>query len=216
MSRPTTLALLALPLCLAALPGPARAQEVPLPPPPPPLDTGYATMPAPLAPAPQPEEAPEPEKRTGFSLKIALGGTYRNLYGIHFGGGDLALSLGGQTKGAAFYADLSAFVGSTISGLTTSDLMIGFRAEGRILSRLRIGGGATISLLVIKRITSDSSIFDFTLGPALHVSFDVVQFEDSALYVIAKGGFGWLVLSNSHNSGLPLMGNGTVGMGFRY
>lgn len=213
MRGPTSLGLAT---ALALLPCAALAQVVPLPPPPPPhIDPGYATLPP--APPPEAPEPAEPQQRTGFSLKIAAGGTYRNLYGIHFGGGDLALSLGGQTKGAAFYADLALFVGSTASGLTTSDIMVGFRAEGRILSRLRVGGGATLSLLVVKRITSDSSIFDFTAGPALHVSFDLVQWEEgSALYVVGKGGFGWLVLSNSHNSGLPLMANGTVGLGFRY
>ncbi|MGC4122975.1 MAG: hypothetical protein QM765_52080 [Myxococcales bacterium] len=172
---------------------------------------GYATLPP-----PPPPEAPAPQRSTGFSLKFALGGTYRNLYGIHFGGGDLALDLGGQTKGAAFYFDLALFVGSTASGLTTSDVMLGFRAEGRIGSRLRIGGGASVSVLIVRRITTESAILDFTVGPALHASFDVVQWEDSALYVGAKGGFGWLVMASDHNSGTPLMANATVGLGFRY
>ncbi|HEY3450197.1 MAG TPA: hypothetical protein VGK67_27835 [Myxococcales bacterium] len=223
MSRPTPLAApfaLALAVGLAWLPAAATAQYVPdplPPPPPPPIDvtTGYSPLPPTLPPSPAPL-TPAPERRTGFSLKMGLGGTYRNLYGIHFGGGDLALSLGSQTKGAAFYSDLALFVGSTASGLTTSDIMVGFRAEGRIGARLRIGGGASFSLLIIRRITNESTIFDFTVGPAVHATFDLAQWDDAALYVGLKGGFGWLALASNENSGMPLMGNATLGLGFRY
>ncbi len=217
MSRTIPLAsALARALGRAAGPATTAAQAVPdpLPPPPPPplhVTTGHAPPPPPPA-----AEAPVHEPRTGFSVKLSLGGTYRNLYGIHLGGGDLELSLGGQTRGAAFYADIDVFLGSTVSGLTTSDVMIGFRAEGRIGSRLRIGGGASVSLLIVRRITTESAIFDFTLGPALHASFDVVQWEDTALYVGLRGGIGWLVFASGRNSGIPLMGNATAALGFRY
>ena len=200
-------------LCLAAPSFAQTFEPTPLPlPPPPPIETTVT----PAVPAPPPPQEAPPEKRSGFSLKLSLGGTYRVLYGIHFGGGDLALSLGGQTKAAAFYAHLALFLGSTAFGLTTSDIQIGFAAEARVGQRFRVGGGAGFSLLMIRRITSQSTIFDFTVGPAIQSSYDLVQWEDSAFYVALRLAMEWLVLANENNNGIPLMGLATLGGGFRY
>lgn len=196
-------------LCLSV---PAFAQsDAPPPPPPPPV---VIAQPLPPPPPPPPLE-PEPRRKGGFSAKLSLGGTYRLLYGISFGGADLGISLGGQTPRAAFYANLGVFLGSTLSGLTTSDVQVGFTAEGLIGERLRLGGGAQISLLLIRRITNESTIFDFTVGPVLLASFDLVRWDDAAFFVGLRGGAGWLVMANDDNSGVPFMGHASLNLGFR-
>lgn len=180
----------------------AAAQTEVLPPPPPPM---VLPPPPPVLVAP----APQPERRTGFSVKVGLAGTYRNLYGIHFGGGDLSLSLGGQTRGAAFYADLGAFLGRTAFGLSTTDYQLGFSMEGRVGNRFRLGGGAILSVLSIQRVTESYTISTLTLGPQLHGSFDLVRWDDSALFVGLKGRLQWFGSSS-------LMGAASLGLGFRY
>ena len=225
-AHPLAVLPLSLILFLAASTSFAQNGEA-LPPPPPPVDaSGYTSLPPPPPPpvgvaptpatAPSAEPEPAKERKTGFSFKMSLAGSYRILYGIHFGGGDLALALGGQTKGAAFYANLQLFLGSTAFGLTTSDLQIAFAAEGRIGDRFRVGGGAGFSLLMIRRITREDTIFDFTVGPQLHSTFDLVQWDDAALFLQLKLGFEWLVMANDGNAGIPLMGAAMLGIGFRY
>lgn len=161
-----------------------------------------------------PEPDPTPALRTGFSTKLSLAGTYRLLYGISFMGGDLGASLGGQTRKAAFYANASLFLGSTVFGLTTTDIQVGFAAEGR-LGRFRVGGGVQFALLIIRRITSDSEIFDFTFGPLVQASYDLAQWDDGAFFVGLKVGADWLWLANDSNPGVPLMAHFTTGVGVR-
>jgi hypothetical protein len=94
--------------------------------------------------------------------------------------------------------------------------MIGFRAEGRIGSRLRMRRRRQREPAHRPAHHHRERHLRLHLGPALHASFDVVQWEDTALYVGLRGGIGWLVFASGRNSGIPLMGNATAALGFRY
>jgi hypothetical protein len=197
------------------------AQYAPLPPQPVPAPTLAPPPPPPpvqeAPPAPAPEAPPASDSHSGFSARLSLGGTYRNLYGIHFGGGDATVLLGGQTKKhVGFYADIEGFLGTTKFGLTTSNFQLGFITEGEI-GRLRIGGGVLFGWLIVRRITTDGTMFDFTVGPSLQGSFDIVRFEGHGFFVFAKGGLDWLVFAtNSRNTGTPVMARVSAGLGIRY
>jgi len=190
------------------------APPPPLPPPPPPIQD-VAAPPLPREEAPPPTSSSD--EHAGFSARIGVGGTYRSLYGITFGGAELDVMIGGQTrKHIGFYLDLGGFVGATEFGLVTSNLQLGFYTEGEI-GRLRLGGGILFGGLLIRRVTNDSTIFDFTVGPALQGSFDIVRWDGHGFYVFAKAGVDWLVMAtNDSNTGTPLMGRLTGGLGVRY
>ena len=201
----------------APLPAQQPPAAVPAPPPPP-QPPPAATLPPPLPlPPPPVQEAPvEDAGRSGFSVRLSLGGTYRNLYGIHFGGGDAAILLGGQKNHVGFFADLEGFLGMTASGLLTSNFQVGFIVEGEI-GRLRIGGGVLLGWLFIRRITTDGYLFDFTVGPALHGSYDLIRWDGHGFYVFARAAADWLLFAtNTLNTGTPLMPRVSAGLGIRY
>jgi hypothetical protein len=177
-----------------------------------------------IAPVPANPETPPPrvegnEFRSRLSIKLQAGATYRWLYDISFGGAQLALLVGAERKSGAFYGEFETFIGSSRYGLLTSEVLLGFQAEAR-LGRFRLGGGIQQGFLLIRRVTDESIMWNFVIGPSIQGSFDVVRFGDmdeKALFIGCKGGIDWVVGSpTSSSTAIPLMLHVTAQLGVSF
>ena len=96
----------------------------------------------------------------------------------------------------------------------TSQLRWGAAFEGHV-DCFRFGGGPMFGTLIVRRITRDTSLEDFTFGAELHLTFDVLRLGDHALYVGARGNFDFLLFAISSNAGTPVMTELSLLLGFR-
>ncbi len=196
---------LLLALLLAAAPVLDAGAEEPIAPPPDPA-VPVASLPV--------EPAPAPPSRSRFSAKLFAGPSLRQLYGIGFYGADFGVGLGADLGSFGVHGVLEGFAGSTTFGLLTGQFRWGVTFEGRV-DRLRFGGGPMFGSMWVRRITRGTSIQDFTFGPTLHLTVDIVRFGEHALYAGARGEIDFLLFATSGNAGTPLMGELTLLLGLR-
>jgi hypothetical protein len=154
-------------------PPPAVAPANPAPPP------ASAAPPAPPPPA-------DPNKwATVVGARFDGGYAIRNLFDIPIRGADIGAAIGGQPlEHGAFWGVTRVMIGSTESGLSFWHVHMG--AEGEVVfDRFRIGGGAGLYLLGIRRATAEQTIR--TWGPEVraHVRFDAIQADGFAIFVRA-------------------------------
>jgi hypothetical protein len=142
------------------------------------------------------------------------GPSLRELYGIAFFGGDFGVAFGGDWSNFGLRGVVEGFAGTTTFGLLTGQLRWGVTTEGRI-DRFRFGGGLTPGFLFVRRITKSTTLTDFTLGPELHFSVDVVRWNEHALYLAIRGNLDFLMLAIGSNAGTPIMGELSVLLGIR-
>ena len=109
---------------------------------------------------------------------------------------------------------VEGFVGSSAFGLLTGQLRYGVSFEGHF-DRLRFGGGPMFGTMWVRRITRGNNIQDFTVGPSLHLTVDLVRFGERAFYAGARGEIDFLLFATSQNTGVPLMGELLLFLGVR-
>jgi hypothetical protein len=134
----------------------------------------------PAAPTPFARAAPPPAN--GFSLKVALGGDYRDLFGIPIYGGDARLALGGQIGAFAAYGAASLTLGKTQYGLGTTIIQLGGSIERRF-DRVALGLVLTPSYLRVNRVTANAAFDSLGVGAAPFVSVDLVSSGGHTLYL---------------------------------
>lgn len=205
---------IALSLLLAATPGTAGSQPVPAPAPAPAPTTGYH--------APQPRYAPSyyapppPPSTSRYSTELYAGFDVRGLYGTGFYGARIGVAPGADLEHVAIHAALEGFFGSTASGLATGQFRVAPEFLGR-WGRVRFGGGPATSFFFIRRATNGHSMWDWSLGLALKLSVDVIQFDERrALYLALTGGIDGFLFSIGKNAGSPALYSGALLVGSRF
>ncbi len=148
------------------------------PPPPPP----------PPPPAPPPPDSWAPRAPRLVSGAVEAGVAWQSLYLNTFVGGSLDglltvdlgdLSVGGTMELVESWTD---------DGLASFALRAGVVVERRI-DRLRLGGGARLGGIEVRRATDDTALSAVTAGVFGRLSFDVARFgsKRGAVYLVAKG-----------------------------
>jgi hypothetical protein len=127
-----------------------------------------------------------PGNPSQFSLKLAAGADYRNLFGVPIYGGDGSVSLGTSTGVFAAYGTLGVMSGSTQYGLHTSMYRLGFSMEIRT-HRFSFGCEIRPSYLNIERVTNSSAgnLGSLGFGFALYIAFDVAAWREHAVFLAA-------------------------------
>jgi hypothetical protein len=147
--------------------------------------------PAPAAPAPV-------ESR--LSLKVALGGDYRTMYGVPIYGGDARASIGADMGPYAFYGTAGLTLGTTQYGLATTIIEVGCSFERRF-DRFTVGALLRPSYLRFAKVTTTGGLDSLGIGIAPFVAFDLISSEGHTLllagsvnldeYLEASSSFAW-------------------------
>jgi len=133
---------------------------------------------APGAPAATPAES-------HFSLKVALGGDYRSMYGVPIYGGDAHLALGVDMGVVAVYGTAGFTIGTTQYGLGTTIYEVGGSIERRV-DRFTFGLLFRPSYLRIERVTTSGALDSLGVGLAPFVGFDLIASEGHVLFLAAS------------------------------
>jgi len=151
------------------------------------LGTGRAGADDPAPPPPPVTRPAAPLVRENqFSLKVALGGDYRSLYGIPIYGGDAHVSLGPQMGGRfAAYGTAGITFASTRYGLGTTIIELGGSVERRF-DRLALGVLVQPTYLRVNRITTSGAFDSVGVGAAPFLSVDILSSEGHSLFVAAS------------------------------
>jgi hypothetical protein len=176
------------------VPSGAATQPRPAPPPPPPPQP-VVVAPPPSAtvttqPPPPPKPPPEEPDVDAFhaSLKLEAGGALKKLDAFGVTLFDLRLGFGAENKWMGHYGSLGFTWGETSQHLRTYDLMLGYGLDFRI-SIVRLGVGAELGYLWVRRASVDSRMFALGIGAWGHAGIDIVQFgpnERFGFYVDAR------------------------------
>lgn len=203
-------------LLVTAAPASARSRPVPAPvppPAPPSAPTGYYAPTPHYAPS---YYAPPPRSTSRYSTELYTGFDVRGLYGTGFYGARIGIAPGVDLEHVAIHAALEGFFGSTASGLATGQFRIAPEFLGT-WGRVRFGGGPATSFFFIRRATNGHSMWDWSLGLALKLSVDVIQFDERrALYLALTGGIDGFLFSVSKNAGSPALYSGALLVGSRF
>lgn len=164
---------------------------------------------APLTPLTPPASEAEPD---GYTLKLALGGTYYSkLYTVQMYGGEVTLGLGGHSDAATSYLLLHLERGRTEHGLTVTGWHLGL-ARDWAFGAFRVGGELRAGGLSLHRITARSSVSSGSVGAALELSFDLLRAPHHGaghhvVYVSAAGRADYYD---------PWLMSGTLSLGYRW
>jgi hypothetical protein len=120
-----------------------------------------------------------------FSLKVALGGDYRDLYGVPIYGGDAHLSIGAEMGLYAVYGTAGLTLGTTQYGLGTTIIDLGCSFERRF-DRFTLGLPLRPSYLRIARATTGGALDSLGIGIAPFVGFDLIASEGHVLFLAAS------------------------------
>jgi hypothetical protein len=151
-----------------------------------PTDAIIVTAP-PESPPPPPADHPDPNKRFNGFLYGKGGYAWGRLFDIAEQQGNIHVGGGAQNNKLAIYAYFDLLYGSTSAGLRAYDGSIGGGVDGR-LRRFRLGGGAFVGYVSVRRTTFDSTVHAYSLGAFMHASADVYTFgfrDDHAVFVDA-------------------------------
>ena len=119
-----------------------------------------------------------PASRLVFAM--AAGPSWHSLHGVGIAGGELALSLGMDTRHVSWGVGLTGGLGATEAGLMTSQLAI----EGGVhvpLKRLRLGAGPRIGWVSVERVTTDARFQLLSLGLVGDISVDLFSDGETAV-----------------------------------
>lgn len=147
------------------------------------LVSARAAADEPAGPAPGARPAAPVENR--FSLKVALGGDYRDLYGVPIYGGDAHLSIGAEMGLYAVYGTAGLTLARTEYGLGTTVIDLGCSVERRF-DRFTVGLPLRPSYLRIARVTTSGALDSLGIGIAPFVGFDLVSSEGHTLFLAAS------------------------------
>jgi hypothetical protein len=156
-------AAVAIAIAAVAVAAPVRAEDTP----------GSAAASGPPAP---------PPPASGFSLKLALGGDYRTLYGVPIYGGDARLSLGTRFGAWAVYGLAGLTLGPTQYGLGTTVIELGGSVERRF-DPVALGASLRTSYLRVNRVTASGAFDSLGVGISPFISVDVISSEGHTLFV---------------------------------
>jgi Ca2+/Na+ antiporter len=134
---------------------------------------------------PAPGVRPPAPVESRFSLKVALGGDYRSLYGVPIYGGDAHLSIGAEMGLYAVYGTAGLTLGTTQYGLGTTIIDLGCSFERRF-DRFTLGLPLRPSYLRIARATTGGALDSVGIGIAPFVGFDLVSSEGHTLFLAAS------------------------------
>jgi len=147
------------------------------------LVSARAAADEPAAPAPgAPAAAPVGNR---FSLKVALGGDYRSLYGVPIYGGDAHLFIGAEMGLFAVYGTAGLTIATTQYGLATTIIDLGCSFERRF-DRFTLGLPLRPSYLRISRVTTSGALDSLGVGVAPFVGFDLLASEGHVLFLAAS------------------------------
>ena len=133
--------------------------------------------------APGPRASAPADSR--FSLKVALGGDYRSIYGVPIYGGDAHLSIGAEMGLYAVYGTAGLTLGTTQYGLGVTVIDLGCTFERRF-DRFTVGVPLRPGYLRIARVTTSGALDSLGIGIAPFVGFDLVSSEGHTLYLAAS------------------------------
>lgn len=138
-----------------------------------------------------PTWAPEQDKgwyadQRGFVFKLDVGGAYRRLYEVNFGGGVTTLTLGGLSPAGGFMAALSVLTGESDQGLGTRQLVHSFRWQMPPVPDVHLGAGFRTSYFAIQRASADDLLEAVGLGGEVFGAYDFYRTTHVALSVDAS------------------------------
>ena len=134
---------------------------------------------------PAPAAAPVARDESRFSLKVALGGDYRSLYGVPIYGGDSHVAIGVEMALFSVYGTAGFTIGKTQYGLTTTLYDIGGSVERRF-GRFALGLPFRSSYLRIAGVTNPDALDSLGVGIAPFASFDLIATEGHVLFLAAS------------------------------
>ncbi|WP_437682772.1 hypothetical protein [Sorangium sp. So ce131] len=164
---------------------PPGAQQ-PYPPPPGAYAWGPSGPPSqtPAPEAPKPAEGPAGWRR-GFGFRLHAGGSWQSFYSTGIYGARFGAAAGGTLEHVALWGELEGFVGVTEFGLPVRMFRPSFVVETH-LGDFRLGGGVGLLALGVSRATSSSSMTAAAVGLSAHLSYDLVIFDQHAIYIAAR------------------------------
>lgn len=168
---------------------PAAATTTPAPAATPPPAGGAAPIPYPTGTAMTPEEEERKGSRARPMFKAQLGFQYSRLFGVPIIGGRGRFGIGAQTDTQAHYLVISSMIGETETGRRMWDLRFGYGGELRLVSILRVGLGAEIGYVFVRRASIDERMWALGVGAEAHVGIDALTWgprDDHALYFEAR------------------------------
>jgi hypothetical protein len=120
-----------------------------------------------------------------LSVKVALGGDYRNLYGVPVYGGDAHVALGIRTALVDVYGMAGFTVGETPYGLTTTIYELGCSFERRF-GALALGLPVRPSYIRISRVTTSGALDSIGIGVGPFVGVDLFSSQGHAIFLAAS------------------------------
>jgi hypothetical protein len=164
-------------------------------PPPPPAPVEAVPPPPPVAvEAPPPPAAPPDAGRA--TAKIAYQHAFSSLYGVAMHGDGVSIGVAAQRDHFAVYGIAAVELGATTRGLSLDHESLGSEVLWRATSFWRLGGGAYLERLAIKRITKSGSLEGFGFGGFLTTELDLYRYgphDDHGFFIGVRGsddGFG--------------------------
>jgi len=145
------------------------------------LVSASAAADEPAGPAPSVRPAAAVESR--FSLKVSLGGDYRNLYGFPVYGGDTHVAIGVDMGAVAVYGIAGLTLGKNQYGNGVTIVELGGSIERRV-DRFAFGLAFRPSDLIFNRIPLGTEAIG--LGIAPFVSFDLIAPAGHVLYLASS------------------------------
>lgn len=150
--------------------------------------TTQTATPAASSPAPTPEDE-EKHHKIKPTFKVQLGYQYAQLHSVPINAGRLRTGVGIQNDVMAHYLTFASFIGATESERRVWDLRFGYEGELRLASIVRVGLGAEIGYVFVRRASIDERMWALGIGANFHVGVDAVSWgfrDDHALYIDAR------------------------------